>query len=70
MFEWDAARAPMSPVHAYSRKKTNEIWVFGYIIGDRIMVNEAELGHEMLHLLEGRDPDIADPDHLDKLFFK
>ena len=45
-----------------------EIYVFGYRVQDKIVVNQLVLGHEINHILSHRNPDIADPDTLKELF--
>ena len=40
----------------------NEIWVIGYRYGDKIVVNQAVLGHELNHLLNFNNRDIQNPD--------
>lgn len=45
----------------------NEITVLGKRVGDKIILNQAVLGHELEHLLNYQDPRIADPDDLDFL---
>jgi len=43
----------------------NEITVLGKRMGDKIILNQAVLGHELKHLLNYQNPKIADPDDLD-----
>jgi len=65
-FKWDKAAAFGSPVKGYATKK-NEICVFGRYAGGKIVLNQAILGHELNHLLNFKNPAIADPDKLDDL---
>ena len=62
-FDWEGARAYHAGVVGYARA-TNDIWIFGKIVDGQIVVNEAVLGHELMHLLNFRDAAIADPDTL------
>ena len=43
----------------------NEITVLGKRVGNKIIINQAVLGHELEHLLNYNNPQIADPDHLE-----
>jgi len=63
-FNWDRAAAYGSPVAGYANRK-NEIWLFGRIVEGKIILNQAVLGHELNHLLNFKDPKIANPDRLD-----
>lgn len=65
-FDWDKASAYGSPVLGYA-KRNNEIHVLGKRVGDKIVVNQAILGHELNHLLNFKNPNIANPDKLDDL---
>ena len=65
-FSWDRAAAYGSPVAGYANRK-NEIWLFGRIVKGKIILNQAVLGHELNHLLNFKNPKIADPDKLDDL---
>ncbi|MBW1698700.1 MAG: hypothetical protein JRK26_18095 [Deltaproteobacteria bacterium] len=65
-FKWDKAAAYGSPVAGYATTK-NEIWVFGKIVKGKIVINQAILGHEFNHLLNFKNPRIANPDKLDDL---
>ena len=47
--------------------RNNEIWVLGKMVNGKIIVNQGVLGHELNHLLNFANPDIADPDKLDEL---
>ncbi|RJR32355.1 MAG: hypothetical protein C4576_30435 [Desulfobacteraceae bacterium] len=64
-FEWKKARAEGSSTLAYATK--DEIYLFGKQVGNKIIVNQAVLGHELNHLLNFKDIEIADPDALDEL---
>jgi hypothetical protein len=65
-FKWDRAAAYNSPINGYSTGK-NEIYVLGKRLGDKIVVNQVILGHELHHLLNFKNSKIADPDQLDRL---
>ena len=65
-FNWHKAAAYGSPVLGYARR-TNEIHVFGKLVGDKIIINQAILGHELNHLLNFKNPRIANPDRLSEL---
>jgi hypothetical protein len=65
-FTWEKAAAYGSPIAGYANTK-NEICLFGKRVGDKIIVNQAILGHEFNHLLNFKNPKIADPDTLDNL---
>ena len=65
-FKWDRAAAFGSPVLGYATRK-NEIYVFGAYAGGKIIVNQSILGHELNHLMNFKNPVIADPDKLDDL---
>ena len=66
LFDWRDASAYGSPVAAYANTK-NEIWIIGTMVKGRIIINQAILGHELKHLMNFKNPIIADPDHLDEL---
>ena len=63
---WDRASAMGSGVLGYARRN-GEIWVLGTVVDGRIVLNQAVLGHEVNHLLRFADPNVADPDRLDKI---
>lgn len=65
-FGWDRAAAYGSPIAGYATSG-KEIYVFGKILKDKIVVNQAILGHELMHLLNFKNPKIANPDKLDDL---
>lgn len=65
-FKWDKAAAYGSPVAGYATTG-NEIWVFGKFVDGKIVVNQAILGHEFNHLLNFKNPRIANPDKLDDI---
>ena len=67
-FKWEKAAAYGSPVLGYAATN-NEIYVFGKRAGDKIIVNQAILGHELNHLLNFKEPQIANPDNLNRLEF-
>ena len=66
LFQWEKAAAPGSSTIGYATSN-NEIFIFGKRVGGRIIVNQAVLGHELSHLLQFKDIEIADPDGLDQL---
>ena len=65
-FKWDKAAAYGSPVAGYATSK-NEIYVFGKQVKGKIVLNQAILGHELNHLLNFKNPNIANPDKLDDI---
>lgn len=65
-FTWEKAAAYGSPIAGYANTR-NEICLFGKRVGDKIVVNQAILGHEFNHLLKFKNSKIADPDKLDEL---
>ena len=65
-FNWDKAAAYGSPIAGYATTK-NEIYIFGKIIKGEVVVNQAILGHELNHLLNFKNPRIANPDKLDDI---
>ncbi|MEW6667878.1 MAG: hypothetical protein AB1512_21925 [Thermodesulfobacteriota bacterium] len=65
-FNYKRAAAYGSPVAGYATSN-NEIWLFGRLVKGKIVVNQAVLGHELMHLLNFKNPKIADPDRLDDL---
>lgn len=65
-FNYKRAAAYGSPVVGYATSN-NEIWIFGKMVRGKILVNQAVLGHELMHLLSFKEPRIADPDKLDDL---
>ncbi len=65
-FNYQRAAAYGSPVVGYATSN-NEIWVFGKVVRGKIVINQAVLGHELMHLLGFKNRDIADPDRLDDL---
>ena len=65
-FNYRKAAAYGSPVIGYATSN-NEIWVFGKVVRGKIVINQAVLGHELMHLLNFKNKAIADPDRLDDL---
>ena len=65
-FQWEKAATFGSSVVGYANKK-NEIWLLGKIVDGKIVINQVVLGHELNHLLNFKNPKIADPDKLDDL---
>jgi len=61
-FEWDYARISEHRILGYFNPETNEIWILGKVHKGKLIVNEATLGHEMLHYLGSICPGLADPD--------
>lgn len=62
----EEARAYGSGVLGYATPD-NEITVIGKRVGDTIVVNQAVLGHELKHLLNYQNAQMANPDNLDFL---
>lgn len=60
-FQWDRAAARDSHIMGYATP-ANEIWVFGKVVDGKIVVNEAIIGHELTHLLNFKNPEVANPD--------
>ncbi len=67
-FKWTKARHADSRLLGYATRK-NEIYLFGKRIGDKIVVNQAILGHELNHILKFNNHKLANPHHLDMLEF-
>ena len=65
-FNYQRAAAYGSPVVGYATSN-NEIWIYGKYVKGQIVVNQAVLGHELMHLLNFKKRSIADPDKLDDL---
>ena len=65
-FQWKKASAFGSSIVGYANKK-NEIWLLGKIVDGKIVINQVVLGHELNHLLNFENPEIADPDKLEDL---
>lgn len=65
-FGWNRAAAYGSPVMGYATSN-NEIWLFGKMVNGKIVINQAILGHEFMHLLNFKNPKIANPDKLDDM---
>ena len=65
-FDWDKASASGSGIAGYANTK-NEIHLLGKRVGGKIVINQAILGHEFNHLLNFKNPKIANPDKLDEL---
>ena len=42
--------------------------MFGRAVNGKIVLNQAVLGHELNHLLNFTDPDVANPDKLEEVF--
>lgn|GEM_PF-4138807 len=61
-FEWDYARVPEHRILGYFNPEKNEIWVLGKEHRGKLIVNEATLGHEIIHYLGTICPKLADPD--------
>ena len=45
-----------------------EIYILGYRVQEKIVVNQMVLGHEINHILSHKNPNIANPDTLKNLF--
>ncbi len=65
-FKWKEAAAYGSPYRGYATER-NEIFVFGKRVGDKIVVDQSILGHELNHLLNFREPSVANPDKLSEM---
>ena len=65
-FSWEKASSPGSGIAGYANTK-NEIHLFGKRVGGKIVINQAILGHELNHLLNYKNPKIADPDKLGQM---
>jgi len=65
-FKWKKAAAYDSRMLGYATTG-NEIFVFGRKLGNKIVVNQAILGHELNHLLNYQNPIVANPDRLDTI---
>jgi len=65
-FNWNVAAAYGSPVAGYANTD-NEIWLFGKKVDGKVIINQAILGHELNHLLNFKDSEVADPDKLEEL---
>ena len=63
-FEWEKASADNSRMLGYATTG-NEIFVFGRKLGNKIVINQAVLGHELNHLLNYQNVTVANPDRLD-----
>lgn len=68
-FELDKAAAEGSSTIAYATS-SNDIFLFGKRVGNKIIVNQAVLGHELTHLLNNKDAEIANPDELKELEYR
>ncbi len=66
LFSAPTAAAYGSPILAYATPG-NAIWLIGKRVNGLIVINQAILGHELQHLLNFKNPAIADPDQLDRL---
>ena len=63
-FNYDKATAYGSPIAGYANTR-NEICLLGKRVGDKIVVNQASLGHKLNYLLNFKNARIANPDKLD-----
>ena len=66
LFDYKKAKLRNSGIAGYSNTK-NEIWLFGKVVKGKIIINQVILGHELNHLLQFKNKQIANPDKLDKL---
>jgi hypothetical protein len=62
----DQAKISISGLVGYATSG-NDVYLLGKIVEGKIIVNQAVLGHEVMHLLNFKDPKIANPDKLDHL---
>ena len=65
-FEWEKASAYDSRMLGYATTG-NEIFIFGRKLGNKIVVNQAILGHELNHLLNYQNPILSNPDRLETI---
>ena len=65
-FNYEKAAAYGSPIAGYANTN-NEIGILRKRVGDKIIINQNILGHELNHLLNFRNPKIANPDKLDEM---
>ncbi len=65
-FNWDKAKNEKSGIAGYANTK-NEIYLFGKRIGNKIVLNQGVLGHELNHILNFKTNKIADPHQLESL---
>jgi hypothetical protein len=65
-FQWKKAAVRNSQILGYATP-ANEIWIFGKMVDGKIVVNEAVIGHELTHLLNFKNPEIANPDKFREL---
>lgn len=65
-FKWNRAAHYGSSPGGYATSN-NEIYILGKRLGGIIIVNQVILGHELRHLLNFKNPEISDPDELDRL---
>lgn len=65
-FCWEEAKGAEKGIVGYATTE-NEIWLFGKEVNGKIILNQGVLGHELNHLLNFKDPKIANPDKLDDL---
>jgi hypothetical protein len=65
-FKWERAAAYGSALQNYATNR-NEIFVFGKRVGNQIIVDQSILGHELNHLFNFSNPDVANPDELTDL---
>ena len=65
-FNLDKAKNEKSGIEGYANTN-NEIYLFGKRIGNKIVVNQGVLGHELNHILNFKTPKIANPQHIHEL---
>lgn len=65
-FRWNRAANYDSHIDGYATDQ-NKIFILGKRLGDKIVVNQVVLGHELHHLLNFKNPEIANPDELNRL---
>ena len=65
-FPWERAKRPESHILGYAEGK-NTIYILGKRVGDKIVVNQVVLGHELNHLLNFHQDKIANPDQMDRI---
>ena len=66
-FDWPKAQIKSNGVAGYATSE-NEISILGKIVNEKVVLNQAAIGHEFTHLLNFKNPSIANPDELEELF--
>ena len=68
-FDYERARKPENRITGYTRVRDGvyEIWVLGKVVNNKVIINQAVLGHELNHILEFKDKSITNPDTLETI---